>query len=92
MLGKYTQLDLSLIIHIKIFTIPYVIILISNMANIAVRGFCCLIIFFSTTTMGNFNKIWHKASLEEGCQVYSIEGPQRFPRGANYEIAKMDLN
>ena len=35
----------------------------------------------------NFNQTWHKASSGEGdC---SNEGPRPFPRGDNYEIAKI---
>ena len=37
----------------------------------------------------NFNQTWPKASLGEGIQVCSNEGPRPFPRGDNYEIAKI---
>ena len=37
----------------------------------------------------NFNQTWHKAPLGEGIQVCSNEGPRPFPRGDNYEIAKI---
>ena len=37
----------------------------------------------------NFNQTKHIASLGDGIQVCSNEGPRSFPRGDNYEIAKI---
>ena len=37
----------------------------------------------------NFNQTLHNASLGEGAQVCSNEGPCTFPRGDDYEIAKI---
>ena len=37
----------------------------------------------------NFNQTWHNASLGEGIQVCSKEGPRPFPIGYNYEIANI---
>ena len=39
--------------------------------------------------LANFNQPWHKASLGEGDSICSNEGPRPFPRGDNYEIAKI---
>ena len=38
----------------------------------------------------NFNQTWHKASLgERGFKFVQMKGPSQFPRGDNYEIAKI---
>ena len=38
----------------------------------------------------NFNQSWHKATFgEDDSSFFSNEGPRPFPRGDNYEIAKI---
>ena len=46
-------------------------------------------IFFSRTCYNNFNQTWHNASLGEGVQVCLNEGPNPFPMGNDFEIAKI---
>ena len=38
----------------------------------------------------NFNQTWHKASLDEGVQICSNEGPCSFSRGYNYKMMKVN--
>ena len=37
----------------------------------------------------DFNQTWHNASLGDGNQIYLNEGPRPFPKGDNYELAKL---
>ena len=37
----------------------------------------------------NFNQTWHKAFSSKGNHICSNEGPHPFPRGENYDIAKI---
>ena len=60
-----------------------------RLLSIARPSVCKLFTFssFSPEPLGQFQEIWHKASLGEGDQVYSNDGPCPFPRGDNNEIA-----
>ena len=39
--------------------------------------------------LANFNQTWHKTCIGEGDSSLFNEGPRPFPRGDNYEIAKV---
>ena len=60
---------------------------------IACLSVCKLFTFLSSPpnpVETNFNQTWQAQSiLGEGIQVCSNEGPHPFPRGDNYEMAKI---